>query len=243
MTQRGFSLVELLVALAISMIVSAALAAMVPPARVAFEHTPAALDAQQRHRTTTDALTQAVRAAGIPGFVPPVVLADPDPDGVRFATLLAITPRWNGARGILAIDQEGESGALMLAASPCPGVLEVCGFTRGTTTVIADGAGHFDLFEVASTNQAAGSLVAANAFTTSYPAGSIVVEVDAYTLRLDARPDGAHALVRETIAGATQPIVDRVRAMWFELSGSRLDVQVLLDRATLHTAVFLRNAS
>ena len=55
---RGFSLVELLVALAICAVVSAGVAVVVPPARTAFETAPAEMELQQRGRI-------AVRVAGI----------------------------------------------------------------------------------------------------------------------------------------------------------------------------------
>lgn len=240
---RGFSLVELLVALAISMLVSAALAAMVPPARAAFEHTPAALDLQQRQRTVVDAVSQVVRSAGIRGFVPAVTLSDADADGAWSAALLAITPRLNGARGVLASDHDGTADALTLEPWPCPQLEDVCGFSRGMTAVVADGAGHFDLMAIASADPASHVVHGKHSLTTAYPAGSIVVQVDAYTLRLDEHADGSRALVRETFAGATQPIVDRVRETWFRLSESRLDVRIVLDGATVRTSLFLRNAS
>ncbi len=240
---RGFSLVELLVALTISLLVSAALAATVPPARAAFEHTPAALDVQQRRRTIVDALTQAVRSAGIEDFVPPVVLSEPDPDGSRFSRLLTITRRMSGAEGTLEFDQEGESGELVLAASPCPGVPEVCGFTRGATAVIADGTGRFEIFTIASTNRADHSVSGMTALTSAYPAGAIVVEVDASVFRLDAHGDGSTTLVRETRAGAVQPIVDRVGDLWLRVTGSRLEVETMLDRTPVRVSIAMRNAS
>ena len=78
--------------------------------------------------------------------------------------------------------------------------------------VIADGAGRFDLFTVAATDRGLNSLSSSVPFAQPYPAGSRVVEVDAYTYRLDAQPDGSKTLVRETVAGAIQPVVDHVAA-------------------------------
>jgi len=82
---------------------------------------------------------------------------------------------------------------------------------------IADGRGRFDVFTVASTNSARGEITAAAAFSSAYPAGSLVIEVDPQHFRLDDQGDGSRALVRETAGGATQPIIDHVAAMGIQL--------------------------
>jgi prepilin-type N-terminal cleavage/methylation domain-containing protein len=243
--QVGFTLLELLIALAISSLVAAGIAGIVPPARAAFEHTPAALDLQQRARTIVEAIAQPVRSGGVPGVVPAIVLTDADPLGETFATLQVIVRRSGGAEGVLEEDQAGESGALVLSETRCPDVEDVCGFTSGAGVVIADGDGRFDLFLVRDTSVGAHSLESTIAFSEAYPAGSMVVEVDAYTFRLDAQPDGSTSLVRETLAGAIQPVVDRVRALTFRRSERLLDMDVMLDpgRLRLRAGIFMRNAS
>ena len=249
MTRQGFALVELLVALAICSVIAAGIAGVVPPARAAFEQAPAALDLQQRGRTSLDVIAQAVRSAGVPGFVPAVVPGDPDAAGERFASLLVLGRRANGAQGVLAHDQQGESGALVLNPSACPDAPTVCGFTRGTPAIIADGLGRFDVFVVDDVLDGAHAVVSAAPFTDAYPAGAIVVEADAYTFRLSVQADGTQTLVRETVGGAVQPIVDRIRDLSFEVVGQRLDALVALDPALpaagglrLRAAIFMRNA-
>ncbi len=250
---RGFALVELLVALVITSAIAAGIAAVVPPSREAFEHTPAALDAQQHGRSAVETITQAVRSAGLPGLVPPVALLDPDEE--RFAALRAIARRPHGAEGMLAVDQSGVSGALTLSHASCPDVADVCGFTRGATAVIADGAGRFDLFVIDATDEGAHGIVSDRPFSEGYAAGAVVMEVDAHTYRLAAQPDGSHTLVRETVAGAVQPIVDRIRGLNFSQAGARLDVSFVVEPAASGSAshpsgaaahqfsVHMRNAS
>lgn len=224
---RGFSLVELLVAMTICVVISAGIAAVVPPARAAFERTPAELDLQQRGRTAVDTITQAIRAAGstvivseelgpLAGVVPAVIPLDLDPSGTRFLRLKVIAPRPDAAQGILAQQQAGPNGGLVLAPTRCPAVPVVCGFSKHTTALIADGSGRFDVFTIASAHAAAERLTPARQLMPAYAAGSIVVEVDVYTFQLDAQSDGSHALVRVTAAGAVQPIVDRVTTLSFE---------------------------
>ena len=221
----GFSLVELLVALAICAVVAAGIAAVVPPARAAFEVTPAVIDLQQRGRTAIDVIVQAIRAAGrdaeaaadlgpLSGIVPAVIPLGPAADG-KFTRLKVIAPRSNAGQSVLAHHQAGHSGPLALAFERCPAVT-ACGFTRDTTALIADGSGRFDVFTVASIDSTANTLLTNRSFTWPYAAGSVVVEVDVDTFQLEAQPDGSHTLVRLTAAGAHQPIVDRISALSFE---------------------------
>lgn len=224
---RGFSLIELLIALAVCSVVLASVAAVVPPARAAFDRTPAELDLQQRGRTAIDVIGQAIRAAGsdviasgelgpLAGVVPAVIPFNLDASGERFSQLKVIAPRAGAGQGILAQHQAGPSGDLVLSPSRCPAVQIVCGFVNDTAAVIADGSGRFDVFTIASAQAATQRLTAARSLTSSYAAGSIVVEVDVFTFRLDPQPDGSHTLVRVTAAGAVQPIVDRVTRLHFE---------------------------
>ncbi|MDO8680615.1 MAG: prepilin-type N-terminal cleavage/methylation domain-containing protein [Acidobacteriota bacterium] len=216
---RGFSLVELLVALAVCAVLSATVAGVVPPARAAFAAAPAALDLQQRGRTGVDVLATAIRSAAA-GLLPAVIPLSPfsDANETEFDAWYVVAPVSNASQGVLARDQVGPHGAIELAAGAgCPAVPDVCGFTPGAFAAIADGSGRFDIFTVATTNAAGGEITATQAFPSAYPAGSLVVEVDAHQFRLADQSDGSHALVRETVGGATQPIVDNVAAMGIEL--------------------------
>lgn len=219
MSSRGFSLVELLIALTVCAVLSAVVAVLVPPARAAFDAVPAALDLQQRGRTAVDVLASAIQSTAF-GMVPAVIPLSliPDSGETQFEALYVIAPVPNASRGVLDRDQPGAHGVLTLAAGPgCPAVRDVCGFTPGAVAAIADGSGRFDIFTVAATNIPRRAITASLAFPSRYPAGSLVVEVEANHFRLDDQADGSRALVRETAGGATQPIVDHVTAMGLEL--------------------------
>ena len=224
--EHGFSLVELVIAMTICVVISAGIAGVVPLARAAFDRTPAELDLQQRGRTAVDTIAHAIRAAGgtvtvsdeldpLGGVVPAVIPFDLDSSGTRFLRLKVVTPRPNAAQGILAQEQVEPDGDLVLSPTRCPAAPTVCGFGKDSTAMIADGSGRFDVFTIASAQAATGQLTPARPFVPPYAAGSIVVEVDVYTFQLAAQPDGSHALVRVTAAGAVQPIVDRVTALHF----------------------------
>ena len=248
MTARGFSLVELLVSLAVCAVLSAAVAGLVPPARAAFDAAPAVLDLQQRGRTGVEAFAAAIRSASsdvasarelgtLRRVLPAVIPLSPLADSSAFEALYVVTPVFNASQGMLDRDQPGAPGALTLAGGPgCPAVGDVCGFTPGAVAAIADGSGRFDVFTVASTDASRREITPLLPFPSAYPAGSLVVEVDAHHFRLDDQADGSRSLVRETPGGATQPIVDNVAAMGIELWRSG---PMLLSPADLDDGPFL----
>ena len=223
---RGFSLIELLIATTICAIVSAIVAIVVPPARAAFEITPATIDLQQRGRVAVDAIAQAIRGAGgdavaaeefgpLSGIVPAVIPFDAV-DG-RFTKLKVIAPQLHGGQGVLDHHQASAAGSLSLGSRRCPAASVVCGFAPGATALIADGSGRFDVFEVASADGVSLQLVADRSLVPPYVAGSVVIEADIHTFLLETQPDGSRTLVRASAAGATQPVVDRVSDLRFEL--------------------------
>lgn len=245
----GFTLVELLVALTVCALLSGAVAAVVPSARAAFDTTPEAMDQQQRERTMTDVLTRVVRSAaliyavsddGTAGeVVPAVEFLEPDPDGVRFHALRVLSLVGNG-RGVLAFDQAGPAGGLQLQVEAnCPASGEVCGFATDASAVVVDLAGRFNLFTVAATDIPAQSLSPSTGFAMPYPAGSAVFEVASDTYRLQSEVDGSRTLVRHTVAGAVQPMVDHVSELSIEPRRpvdrlTRVDITVRLGaRSTL----------
>ena len=156
----GFTLVELLIAMTITMLIAGAIAGVAPQARAAFERTPADLDLQQRGRTAIDVLSRALRSAGnnvaatealgaLTDLLPTVSVAEEEEPGV-FSELTVIIPVRDAAQATLETDQAAPGGAMTLSFATCPNVNDVCGFTPGRRAVVADGAGHFDLFSIAS---------------------------------------------------------------------------------------------
>lgn len=252
MRPRGFSLVELLVALTVCALLSGAIAAAAPPARALFDTTPEILDLQQRERTVADVLARSLRSAaliratrtdGLAGpAAPTVALLDPDEAEERFHALQVIALAGLG-RGVLAVDQATPSSALVLrSGAPCPSGGDVCGFTTGMAAAIVDLEGRFDVFIIAAVDTGAHSITASRAFERAYPTGSALFAVSADTYYLDQQPDGSSTLVRETAAGAIQPVVDFVTEL--NLTGSYRDNQLtrvdLVVRVTARTALTRR---
>ena len=212
----GFSLIELLVTMTITLLLAAALAAVAQPARAAFDRVPAELELQQRGRIAIDALTHAIRAS----------LRMPDAAGA-VAELTVIVPA-GAARGMLAVDQPGPGGAITLGTEHCPNIREVCGFTAGAIAMIADG-NVFELLSIAAASATTRRLTAARALSRAYPMRSTVIEVDQLTFQLAEQPDGTYSLIRETAAGAIQPLVDFVGDLSFEVTPQQVDVWISVE--------------
>lgn len=259
--QKGFTLVELLIALGISLAIGGAIAGLAPPARMAFERVPGELDVQQRGRAALDTIAQAVRAAGkdvaaaqalgaMADLFPAIRLSDPDESGELFHSLTAIVPVADPAQGVLDSAQASSSAPMTLAIGACPNVKDVCGFTAGAAAVVVDGSGHFDVFVVASTSPGGRRLTPDRALSRAYGAGSAVVEIDESTFRLDEQPDGSYSLIRVTAAGAVQPVVDFLAAVTFAFAHQRLEVALTVTTPVqgsvasreFKTSIRLRNA-
>lgn len=262
---RGFTVIELVVVLAIVLSIAGAMAQAVQPARAAFDRVPAELDLHQRGRAAIDVLSQAVRSAGkdvaatealgpLPDILPAVSFASPDASGKTFAMMTVIVPTVDGAQGVLAADQPGVSAPLTLAIAPCPSLTDVCGFTPGMTAVVADGSGRHDVFVVAASVPGSRAINADRRFTTAYPAGAAVVAIDQSTFSLARQADGSWSLIRQTAAGAIQPMVDFVTALSFSTSVNQVEIAVTVQAASVaqrrvlservfRTSVRRRNAS
>jgi prepilin-type N-terminal cleavage/methylation domain-containing protein len=213
----GFTVLELLIALTVTLLLASAMASAAPAARQAFDRVPAELDLQQRGRSAIESLSQMLRSA--------TSISEPGDS----ATLTVMAPIAHGGQAVLAADQFGMM--LILAPSWCPN-LGVCGFTAGTTAVITDGLGRDDVFIVSATDAALRRLTPDRVFASAYPAGSAIVEIDQYTYRLAPQADGSYSLIRETAAGAIQPMVDFVRDLSFTVTSSQVDISLRVEAAT-----------
>ena len=164
--QDGFTLIELLIAMTITVLIAGVVASVAPPAREAFDRVPAELDLQQRGRTAIDALSQALRSSGknvaatellgsLSGLLPTASVSEPDESGA-FTELTVIVPVRDAAQGCCQRIKPGPAAAdHSRDRHIVPNVKDVCGFTPGSTAVIADGAGHYDVLPIASTDAGA----------------------------------------------------------------------------------------
>jgi len=227
------------VALSIVLLLTSVLAGAARPAREAFERVPAELDLQQRARTAIDAVSQPLRSS---------IATEVAPDGQSIAVTLPVP---FGGQGIVAVDQATAADALELSPVSCPNLNDVCGFSVGTIARVTDPVGHSDLLTIGALSTAPRSVTPGQGLSQSYPAGSTIVAVDRYTFRLAPQADGSFSLVRQTAAGAIQPIADFVSGLTFVAGSGSVEISIRVHPAdeptvpsqTFRAVVATRNAS
>jgi type II secretory pathway pseudopilin PulG len=229
----GFGLVELVVALAICLVVSGAMLALLAGNQSALRLEPEAADTQQRLRVAAEALQRDLSRAGtglavaVPGgsgqLIPAVRpgrygLTRSDHDlayaSDRITVVYATRP---AARARLALDMGSPVADLALEAdADCmPG--QACGFSRGSRALAWDvtSAGRgFDLFTVTATGPSLLEHRTPNApFSRAYRAGDTrVAAIEQHVYWLD-RADGR--LVHYDGYQSESPLVDGVLDLRF----------------------------
>lgn len=202
MTSRGSTLIELVVAMALTTIVAAGVLALVQVAHDTYASQPRAMDAQQRLRSAADHLRRELAAAGtlstasIGSMVhrfPPVApyrlgTASRDPELAYFPDRLTIM----GARerAIATTVREavdfGQGGLLIDQDPGCPVGGSSCGFGADQRAVVFDERGAFDLITVEGASASVLQILPRR-LSKHYVAseGARVVAVEASTFYLD----------------------------------------------------------
>ncbi len=235
---RGFSLLEIVIAMGLMLIVTAGVFSMMHPAQGAFSTELEAAELQQRLRVAADTLTKDLMIAGagaysgsqagsLSYFFQPVMpfrrgTANDDAAGT-FAgdRITVIYIPTTGAQTTLGADLTPESLTLQVRArSDCPPGVNLCGFTKDMTVLVYDDTGSFDVFTIASLIDASAQMTIggpARAGAT-YAAGARVVEAvsRSYFLKTDATT-GISQLMQS--AAADTPVVDHVVGLTFDYYG------------------------
>ena len=236
---RGFSLIEMVLALTITLTVSAGVFTMVGAARSAAVREPELGDRQQRLRVASEAITAELLQAGAgPSSVSILSLArsiptvlpsrpgpvDPDaPSAFRADALTVVSAVAGSGQATLAGPLTPASTAVPIdAVAGCPmaaGLRDpACGFKPGVAAVVFDATGAYDHFTVSGI---AGNIIAlepgGRGRSHSYPAGSVMVAVSRSTYYL--KP-ATGQLMRYNGLGSDAPAIDEVAALRFEFSGS-----------------------
>jgi len=237
---RGFSLLELLVALAISLLVTSAVFAMLDPAGGAFQVQPEAADTMQRLRAATDALRRDLTSAGNgPSTVrspnPSVLIAaaifparigrrSPDAAGIFKDTVLSfwsVSPA--APQAALAAPLVSASGVATISAGPgCADQDPSCGFRSGTLAAVFGRSGAWDLFSITSAQGPVLTLqhnLRDSGFV--FAAGDTIAVTTARTYYFrDDRSTGVPQLMRYDAAGGPDtPVIDHIVFGRFEYFG------------------------
>lgn len=230
----GFSMVELLMAMALSLVIVGGMIGLVHPAGRLTVTQPDAIDMHQRLRAGASALVRDLRMAGagfdsgpavgsLIGYLPPIVprrLGAVGAEASGVAHRDTITLMWMPLTASQTITAAPFAGAAMdVAASPgCPSADAACGLAVGMNTTVFDNAGHFDLFSVSGV---AGSTLSFRRLGPSsghaYAPGALTGEVVVRTYYFDP----STSQLRQYNGDATDtPVIDDVSTFGVEYFGT-----------------------
>ncbi len=230
----GFSLVEVLAAMLLTLVVVGAAIGLANPHTLAARVQPDRVDAQQRLRTVVDVLSQELYDAGagvdtgtlagpLGRYLPPVIprligLNHSDPPGlVRQDAMTLVYVPAAGSQSALSAPLAMPK-ARLLALPGCPATRPACGLAPGDGLVLFDDQGHFDVFSVISAVGLDADLRHRGLLGAyGYQAGSHAAEVELRSYYFDA----AQGQLRFSDGDATdQPVVDGLSHAAFEYFGS-----------------------
>lgn len=226
-------MIELLLAMALSLLVCLGMAALAHPAGHLSAAQPEAVDMQQRVRTAAAALTRDLHAAGagldsgpasgpLVGYLPPVIprrigASGGHAAGVARSDVLTLlwVPETQSQTTLAAPTSGGTAEPMSLPG--CPVGRTACGFSSGMTSIVFDTSGAFDLFNITSV---VGSLVSLRRLNPSsshmYAAGARMSEVVTRTYYLDS----SSRQLRQYDGDASDiPAIDDVTTMRVEYFG------------------------
>ena len=242
--EGGFSLLETMLAATLTLMVTATVFGTMHPAEGSFAAEPEAADMQQRLRVGQDMLSRDLLMAGagvyagkqsgpLVSYFPPVL---PFRQGARgddaagtFATDRITLLYVPSTTAQTLLSQPLVPGALSFTPAPaqdggCAANDPLCGFSKDMTVLVFDGFGNYDSFTITAVN--AGTLDlsvnrSSNSMTTTYPAGSKVVEVLSHTyyLKTDVAGKVSQLMRYDGTSNPDVPIVDNVVGLKFDYYG------------------------
>jgi Tfp pilus assembly protein PilW len=226
----GFTLVELLVAAAITVATTGAMIELARGAHAASAAISDGAEVQQKMRVAVDAIQHDLSAAGagsglssgggsLVQYLPPVrpaagVAGDSD---VTYATdriTVLYVPSTNAEATVLA----GSPGGLSIGGTPSCALTPSCGFERSMHALVFDRSGPgfgYDVFTVGDASP--GLIVRASgeaSFSSTYAASAYVTEVVSRTYYLD-RSDASNVHLMRGDGRTAFPLIDGVRDLRF----------------------------
>ena len=229
--QRGYTLIELLIASAILLMVSGAVLGLLHDGLVAAPVLEEATDLHQRARVSVDAIAADLRtaAAGSPSgplsryFAAIEPRAPADPPGTASSAVLTL--RYvpvGGAYSRLAQPlSPGVPVAIVDTGSPCAAGTIACGFNAATTAVVFDPAGYADVVAVDAIGPGALTISdLAGGRVMTYAAGAEIAEIVQVTYVFDA----AARQLRRIEGGGGFVLADNVIAVSFAFFAGDMSV-------------------
>jgi type II secretory pathway pseudopilin PulG len=237
---KGFSLIELLVAMGVALALVASALTIVNRMQVGFATEGERSDMQQRLRAASDALVKDLVMAGAGAyqgaFIGPLnsFLASvlpyrsgatkADPPGAFSTNTISVffVPPATAAQSTIGQPIQAQSGSVSINLDPgCPPIDTVCGFAAGMDVMIYDETASYDTFRIVSVQP--GSVQMQHTMTDGshlYATGSKIVEVASHTYYLKAEPaSDTYQLMHYDGVNSEAAVVDHVIAMEFEYYG------------------------
>jgi prepilin-type N-terminal cleavage/methylation domain-containing protein len=237
----GFTLVEMLISMAIMLTVLGGVFSVFNPAQGAFQTQPEVSDMQQRLRVGTDRLYNGLLIAGagvysgsavgaIGNFFAPILpyragRTDSDPShGVYFrddAITIFHVPTTASQCTIRDKMPQPSSEVKVNAEPGCPVNDPLCGFEQGMRVAIFDNSGSYDIFTVTEVQAAALHLQHnRDNFSKAYDVGAVISQMntDTYYWRQDAATN-TFQLMHYDNADTDTPLIDGVVGLRFEYMG------------------------
>jgi len=235
--QAGFSLLESLVAIAITAAVTAAVFAVVSPSRALADVQPEFVDMQQRLRVGVETLRRDLLMAGagaysgssqgsLLGHLAPVLpfrrgvsaAYDDGPGVFKPDAITILYVPSTASQTTLRAPMADPSIVGLNLESGCPPDEPPCGFKAGAAAAVFDGTGAFDAFDVSGVDPT-GTLALQPMLRggiAAYPSGSKIVEVIRRSYFLDA---ARMQLMRYDGLSAASTVLDNVVGLEFEYFG------------------------
>jgi prepilin-type N-terminal cleavage/methylation domain-containing protein len=237
----GFSLVELLIAMAVMATFSSALAALILAGESIARTQPEAADVQQRARVALQTLGAELALAGagldrgpqagaLAQYFPPV-----GPSGDGGITIWYVSGR-EAQTTLAATLARGATDAPIRNAARCPASDPGCAFTRASTAIVFDGLGCRDVLRIDAVTSTS-LQVRAGSRACSYGQGAAIAQGEVRTYLVDAA--ARQLLRRDEATGFSAPVLDNVTAMRVEYldGGRRVRVTLRVAAATTSSLV------
>jgi len=232
---RGYSLIEVLVSMAIMMVVTGAVFQLVNPSQSSAQIQPEVQDMQQRMRVGVDTLFKDLVMAGagpyqgsysgsLMGYFAPILprrtgKISPDTYTGAWEDRITVTYVPN-TYSQTTISDPMPSPSAELKVNPqanCPAGQDLCGFHQNDEVIIFDSSGHFDTFTITEVQTDAGHLQhRGQDFGYAYQPNASITQVKTHTYYLDA----ANRQLRDYDGDdADFPVIDNVVGLKFEYYG------------------------
>jgi type II secretory pathway pseudopilin PulG len=235
--QSGYTLIELLVSVTMTLVMLGTVLQLVASTQSSSQVQPELQDMQQRMRVAVDTLYKALLGAGagaafvgtasgsLNAFFPTVVprrtgVTSADPFDTAFGSRITIFSVPAGApqtvTSQLLVDPLGPLAVVQ--QSNCAAGQPLCGFTAGQDVLVFDPLGNFDAFTIASVGAAGAQLqLHGTLLGTAYPAGTPVAALSTHEYYLD--PATSQLMHYDGGSAAPSPVVDNVAALAFQYFG------------------------